>query len=97
MSYNLLVVDDKDLPRRNLTIFFTQLGHAVCEANSGEAALELLARNNFDVVISDLRLPGGTDGMGLVLEPIRLTPTRELKAFDHTPILATAMTRISAT
>ena len=44
-----------------------------------------------------LGLPGGLGGLGLVLEPIRLTSTRDLKAFDRTPILATAMTRIGAT
>ena len=48
-------------------------------------------------------LPGGLGGLdglgglGLVLEPIRLTSTQDLKAFDRTPILATAMTRIGAT
>ena len=41
-----------------------------------------------------LGLPGGLVGLGLVLEAIHLTPTRELKAFHRTPILATAMTRI---
>jgi len=40
---------------------------------------------------------GGLGGLGLVLEPIHLTTTRELKAFHRTPILATAMTRIGAT
>jgi hypothetical protein len=48
-----------------------------------------------------LGLPCGgglvSGGGGLVLEPIHLTTTRELKAFHRTPILATGMRRIGAT
>jgi DNA-binding NtrC family response regulator len=66
MSFTLLVVDDKYLTRRNLTIFFEQLGHHVHEANAGEAAFALMARLNFDVVISDLRLPGTANGLDVL-------------------------------
>ena len=66
MAYNILVVDDKDLTRRNLTIFFEQFGDTVHEASTGEAALKLMGQASFDIVISDLRLPGILNGLDVL-------------------------------
>lgn len=74
MSYNLLIVDDRDLTRRNLTIFFEQSGHQVSQANTGEAALELMNRMIFDTVISDLRLPGSINGLDVLKHYAKVRP-----------------------
>jgi DNA-binding NtrC family response regulator len=66
MAYNILVVDDRDLTRRNLRIFFEQFGDFVHEASTGEAALKLMKQANFDIVISDLRLPGIINGLDVL-------------------------------
>lgn len=52
----ILVVDDKENMRRLLT---TILGdqHEVTVAGDGEAALSLLERERFDVVLTDVRMP----------------------------------------
>jgi DNA-binding NtrC family response regulator len=74
MPYNLLIVDDKDLTRRNLTIFFEQSGHTVAQANTGEAALELMGQAGFDIVISDLRLPGSVNGLDVLKHHAEIRP-----------------------
>lgn len=74
MACNLLIVDDSDLSRRNLTIFFEYWGDNVFQASTGEAALELMAQQTFDVVISDLRLPGNLNGIDVLRHYSKIHP-----------------------
>ena len=55
---NILLVDDEDALRGVVAERLQDEGYTVVEAGSGEAALEQLQRFAFDIVISDLRLPG---------------------------------------
>jgi DNA-binding response OmpR family regulator len=66
MSCNLLLVEDDHLSRRNLTIFLKSSAHHVYEAATGHAAVELMSRVPFDVVVSDFRLPGGINGIDVL-------------------------------
>ncbi|HUC99014.1 MAG TPA: response regulator [Candidatus Polarisedimenticolaceae bacterium] len=66
MSCNLLLVEDNPLSRRNLAIFLQQAEFTVHQTDNGEAALELISRVNFDVVISDFRLPGKVNGLDVL-------------------------------
>ncbi len=63
-SSNLLVVDDDLAVCRLLSEGLSQQGFNCRMCSSGEKALELLERETFDLVISDLRMPGMS---GLVL------------------------------
>jgi DNA-binding NtrC family response regulator len=58
---SMLVVDDDKNMRRSLTTMLTDEGYTVCTAESAEAALGLLAQENFFMVITDARL-GGMSG-----------------------------------
>jgi DNA-binding NtrC family response regulator len=58
---SVLVVDDDKNMRRSLTTMLTDEGYTVCTAESAEAALGLLAQENFFMVITDARL-GGMSG-----------------------------------
>ena len=60
-----LVVDDEAHMRRVLEIMLAQLGHVVDTAPDGRQALEILQRERFDLVLTDLRMPG-LDGLGLL-------------------------------
>jgi CheY-like chemotaxis protein len=63
MPATILLVEDNPLARRNMTIFFKIHGYDVFEAQRGEEALELIRDvDNFDVVITDLRMPGWSMG-----------------------------------
>ncbi len=61
---NLLVVEDDDALRDALLITLEAAGHEVQGAASGAQALDLIARKQFNMVISDLRM---TPMDGLVL------------------------------
>ena len=53
----VLVVDDSPPRQRLLTALLRQAGHDVVSAADGEAALEALAGQVVDVVVSDVRMP----------------------------------------
>src|SRR5919106_2729676 len=55
---HLLLVDDEAPLRTVVAERLIEHGFEVTEADSGEKALELLSQFAFDVVVSDLRLPG---------------------------------------
>ncbi len=57
-SIHLLLVDDESALRTVVAERLIEHGFEVTEADSGERAVELLSQFAFDVVISDLRLPG---------------------------------------
>jgi DNA-binding NtrC family response regulator len=55
---HLLFIDDEATLRGLMAERLTERGFEVVEADSGERALELLDQFAFDIVITDLRLPG---------------------------------------
>jgi DNA-binding response OmpR family regulator len=58
MSHNLLVVDDDQELRENICEILSDAGFTVTPAASGEAALDCLEQQAFDVVLLDLIMPG---------------------------------------
>ncbi len=57
---SVLVVDDERSMRDFLKILLKKEGHAVTTAENGKTALELPDFQAFDVVVSDIRMPGIT-------------------------------------
>lgn len=55
----ILVVDDEPELREILREEFEYFGYAVVEAENGTRALEILEQNPVDLVVSDIRMPGG--------------------------------------
>ena len=62
----ILFVEDDAVSRRSIAHFLRLSGYEVHEAESGEAALRLFATMQFDVVISDLNLPGKLNGIDIL-------------------------------
>jgi DNA-binding NtrC family response regulator len=63
----ILVVDDELLIRMMLTEHLIRQGYKVLEAASGDEAVEVVASGvRIDVVLSDVRMPGKRDGLGLL-------------------------------
>ncbi|MBI5033150.1 MAG: response regulator [Chloroflexi bacterium] len=54
---SVLVVDDNDINRDVLTRRLTRQGHTVATANNGRHALDLIAREKFDLILLDLMMP----------------------------------------
>lgn len=62
---HLLLVDDEESLRSVVAERLTDVGYQVIEAADGEAALKALEGFAFDVIVSDLRLPG-VDGREVI-------------------------------
>ena len=63
---NILVVDDEIGYRSVLRNALTERGFNVKTAGSGEDALEELKNQEFPIIILDMKLPGGIDGLELL-------------------------------
>ncbi len=72
-STHLLLVDDESALRSVVAERLGEQSFVVTEADSGERALELLNEFAFDVVISDLRLPG-VDGRQVIEAALQRYP-----------------------
>ncbi len=82
VPFRVLVVDDEHICRQTTVQQLRAAGYFAGDAASGEAALERIDEGRWDVVITDLRMPG-LDGLEL-LEAIRR------KAADIDAIVVTA-------
>ncbi len=56
--------------REFLAICLRRAGHTVSVAQSGEEALKRIGEQTFEIVVTDLRMPGAIDGLG-VLQAIK--------------------------
>jgi two-component system, NtrC family, response regulator AtoC len=70
---NVLVVDDEESMRHLLTVILTDRGYDVRAVSNGEDALRELAAREYDLVLSDVRMPR-MDGLALVRKALELHP-----------------------
>jgi two-component system, OmpR family, alkaline phosphatase synthesis response regulator PhoP len=71
---HVLVVDDEGAIRYSVSKTLQRVGYRVSEAASGEEALDLIAEQEFTVVLTDIKMPGGIDGVELLRSIKELTP-----------------------
>ena len=91
----VLVVDDELSMREFLEIFFIQEGHMVDTAENGRVGIELMTSNDYDLVITDLRMPGAT-GIEVLAASQAQNPDRPvivMTAFASTTTAIDAMKR----
>jgi DNA-binding response OmpR family regulator len=65
-SAHVLVVDDEGANRYSVSKTLQRVGYTVNEAANGEEALELINSQHFDVVLTDIRMNPGLDGVELL-------------------------------
>ncbi len=65
MSKVILVVDDEPLLRCFVRAILEDIGYAVKEAANVHDALVLLDADGIDVVLTDIEMPGGFNGLDL--------------------------------
>ncbi len=70
---NILIVDDEEVLQDILTVLIRREGHTPLVAGTGEAALTILDREEVDLVLLDLMLPG-MHGMDVLREVRRRDP-----------------------
>ena len=63
---SVLVVDDEAAIRYSVSKTLQRVGYSVREAASGEDALDIIRGEPFDVVLTDIRMPPGLDGVELI-------------------------------
>jgi DNA-binding NtrC family response regulator len=73
----LLIVDDEQRMLSLLKTMFSDAGHEVCVAATGEEALQAASDNEPDVVLLDLRLPG-MDGLYVLARLKAAVPRAEV-------------------
>ena len=73
MKANILVVDDEQTIRDALKMVLEEEGYQTQAAADGKEALNLISKNDFDIVITDLKMPE-IDGMSLTRQCQQLCP-----------------------
>jgi len=63
----VLLVDDDDQVRSLFVLALSNDGHTVTETASGAEALDLLTRETFDILVTDLIMPD-TEGMEIIMK-----------------------------
>jgi PAS domain S-box-containing protein len=72
----ILVVEDDEMVRRQLTSHLADLGYSVVSANDGVEALEMLRTpDHFDMLFTDVVMPRGMNGYELADEAAILRPS----------------------
>jgi two-component system, NtrC family, nitrogen regulation response regulator NtrX len=61
----ILLAEDDDATRKGIILFLRKEGYEVTSVSGGLEAISCLAREHFDLVISDIRMPG-MDGLALL-------------------------------
>jgi CheY-like chemotaxis protein len=60
----VLVVDDEEAIRKALSVLLSAMGFQVAVASTGSEGLDMFLKGSFDLVLTDLRMPG-IDGLTL--------------------------------
>ncbi len=79
---NLLVIDDEPSMRHMLRLVLEQHHYRVSEAQNGAEAINLIYKEKFDFILSDIRMPD-MDGLTFLEQP-------EVRALDTTLIMMSA-------
>jgi len=90
---NILVVDDEKSQLNILNDILSDAGYEISTADSGETALDLLTKNNFPIILTDLKMPG-TDGIELLRQALQINPETQvilMTAFGTIPSAVNAI------
>ncbi len=86
-NVTILCVDDEEIPRTLRKLILEKQGYQVVTAASGAEALEMLAQNGIDLVLSDQMMPGmtGTELTKLVKALRPAMPVVLISGIDEIP------------
>jgi DNA-binding NtrC family response regulator len=77
-NFSALVVDDEQDFLETLVNRLQKRNINTAGARSGEEAIEIMKRKLFDVVILDVKMPGGMDGIETLREMKKIQPLAEV-------------------
>ena len=90
---NILVVDDETSMREFLGVLLSKQGYKVSDAKNGSQALNMIQKNNFDLILTDIRL-GDITGLEVLREAKKKnldTVVIMISAYSTTEIAVEAM------
>ncbi|MDO8281463.1 MAG: sigma-54 dependent transcriptional regulator [Thermodesulfovibrionia bacterium] len=93
MSKSILIIEDEETLRDSLGRIFTKDGFAVDTADSAKKGLEFLETSLYDVIISDIILPG-MDGIELLKQVRKVSPDQIFIMMTAYASLETAVTAL---
>ena len=73
-NLRVLVVDDEFSLRQLMNFHLKIKGYSVLDAEDAESALNILEKENVDLIISDIRMPGDMDGIDLIVTHKKKNP-----------------------
>ena len=73
MSSSILLIDDEELPRKNIARVLESEDYHVYEVENGNDAIAAISERDFDLVLSDLKIPG-VDGLGVLRHVRTVSP-----------------------
>jgi len=76
--FSVLVVDDEEDFVETLVNRLKKKAIDAVGVSSGEEAIELMGKREFDVVILDIKMPGGMDGIEALREMKKVQPLAEV-------------------
>lgn len=88
-NQKVLVVDDSDSMRNVMAFFLKGNGYDVTEAASGDEAIDLVRTFHYDVIITDINMPG-MDGYEFIAQ------ARKISANKRVPILTVTTEKTAA-
>ncbi|MDX1493191.1 MAG: response regulator [Longimicrobiales bacterium] len=77
----ILVVDDDDRLRRDITALLRRSGYRVTEAGTGKEAVRLLEESGMDLIVTDINMPD-MDGIELIVSVSRQQPPTPVVAIS---------------
>jgi two-component system response regulator AtoC len=90
---NILIVDDEKSQLSILNDILTDAGYEISTADNGIAGLKLLTKNNFPIILTDLKMPG-MDGIELLRQALQINPETQvilMTAFGSIPSAVNAI------
>ncbi|OGU63085.1 MAG: Fis family transcriptional regulator [Ignavibacteria bacterium RBG_13_36_8] len=73
MSINVLIIDDEKAIRDSLKFVLSEEGYSADTAVDGEEALQKIKNENYDIVITDIKMPK-LDGMQILSKAAEISP-----------------------
>jgi DNA-binding NtrC family response regulator len=70
---NILLADDEEIVHQTLAPFLRDLGHEVDSVHDGNSALEKIDKNDYDLALVDIRMPGA-DGLSILAKSVEISP-----------------------
>src|SRR5664280_1767928 len=90
--WQILVVDDEEVMCESLAAWLREDGYVVDTASSGRAAVDKARERDYAIYFVDLKMPGGMDGIGTMMQIRRLHPEASIIIITAYATVDTAIT-----